>query len=100
MDTLAGALRGGSSGNPAIIKGNAEKSPLYILISLHADDDDIMPSDGDPLSKSQQTIVKNWINAGAPWKGTLAPKEKPGKVIVKLTDSPFSNITSVGFIKS
>ena len=95
MDTLAGVLAGGSSGKPAIIKGDAEKSPLFKLISLHADDDDLMPSDGDPLSKHQQTIVKNWINAGAPWEGTLVPREKSKQVTVSLKDSPFSSKKNV-----
>ena len=100
MDTLAGVLKGGSSGKPAIVKGNAEKSLLYKLISLHADDDDVMPSDGDPLTKTQQALVKNWINAGAPWEGTLVPKEKAKQAIVSLTDSPFSNKKSVDLTNS
>jgi len=100
MDTLAGVLKGGSSGNPAIVKGNASESLLYKLISLHAGDDDIMPSDGDPLTKNQQTIVKNWINAGASWEGTLVPKEKLKKIVIELTDSPFANKISVDLTKS
>ena len=99
MDTLAGALKGGSSGKPALVKGNATESLLYKLISLHADDDDVMPSDGDPLTKHQQTIVKNWINAGAPWEGTLVPKEKLKQVVVSLTDSPFANTKRVDLTK-
>ena len=99
MDTLAGVLKGGSSGKPAIIKGNASESPLYKLISLHADDDDIMPSDGEPLTKHQQTIVKNWINAGAPWEGTLVPKDKLKEIVISLTDSPFANKQSVDLSK-
>ena len=91
MDTLAGVLKGGSSGKPALIKGNAENSLLYKLISLHADDEDLMPSDGDSLTPAQQTIVRNWINAGAPWEGTLKAKEKAKEVTYTLRDSPFNN---------
>ena len=100
MDTLAGVLKGGSSGKPALVKGNAADSLLYKLISLHADDDDVMPSDGEPLTKHQQTIVKNWINAGAPWEGTLVPKEKLKQVVVSLTDSPFANKSRVDLSKA
>ena len=95
MDTLAGVMKGGSSGKPALVKGDAEQSILYELISLHPDDDDVMPSDGDPLSRHQQAMIKKWINAGAPWEGTLVHQEKPKAAKVKLTDSPFANMTKV-----
>ena len=100
MDTLEGVLKGGSSGEPALIKGNAKESLLYKLISLHANDDDIMPSDGEPLSMNKQSIVKDWINSGAPWKGTLVPREKPKVVAIKLTDSPFAKVKSVDLTNS
>ncbi len=95
MDTLAAVLKGGSSGKPALIKGNAEKSLLYKLITLHANDDDRMPSDGDPLTKEQQALVKNWIEAGAPWEGTLVSREKAKKVFVAQVESPFSKMKNV-----
>lgn len=94
MDTLAGLLEGGSSG-PALVKGNAEESLLYELIVLHADDDDRMPSDDDPLTEEQQSLVKNWIEAGAPWEGTLVAREKPKQDTIELTESPFSGLASV-----
>ena len=50
-----------------------------------------MPSDGEPLTQQQQLIVKNWINAGAPWEGTLVPVEKEQEIVVELKDSPFAN---------
>ena len=90
MDTLAATLKGGHSG-PALIKGNAEGSPLYQLITLHADDDDRMPTDAEPLNPEEQRIIKQWIDAGAPWEGTLVAREKPKTKMIAKVDSPFAN---------
>lgn len=50
-----------------IIAGNADKSELVHRITLPAGDDDIMPAEGDPLSKEDQELLKSWINEGAKW---------------------------------
>lgn len=52
---------------PAIVRGNAAESELYLRITLPADDDDIMPNDGDPLTKIQTDLIRDWINQGAEW---------------------------------
>src|SRR5690606_9855165 len=31
------------------------------------DDDEVMPAKGEPLSKDQQRLVREWIAGGAPW---------------------------------
>ena len=93
MDTLAAVLKGGSSGKPALVKGSADQSLIYKLITLH--DDDRMPSEGDPLTKEQQALVKNWIDAGASWEGTLVSREKTKKVVVAQVASPFLKMGNV-----
>ena len=50
-----------------ITPGKAQDSYLFELISLDHDDEDIMPPKGDPLSKEQIEIVKQWISEGAKW---------------------------------
>lgn len=59
-----------------IIVGNADKSELFHRVSLPAGDDDIMPAEGDPLSKEDQELLKNWINEGAKWPDDFVIKGK------------------------
>lgn len=59
-----------------IIAGKADKSELFHRVSLPAGDDDIMPAEGDPLSKEDQELLKNWINEGANWPDEFVIKEK------------------------
>ena len=63
----------GDENDANIVPGNAEKSPVYKYTTLTEDDDWIMPSKGDLLTKTQQETIKNWINEGAKfgnWKVT------------------------------
>jgi hypothetical protein len=52
--------------------GSAEESLLYQLITLPADDLDIMPASGDPLNAEQIDVIKRWIDEGAHVVGTRA----------------------------
>ena len=66
LDSKAAAMKGGKDG-VAIVAGQADKSDLYHRITLPAGDDDIMPSKGDPLTKAQTDLIRDWINQGAVW---------------------------------
>jgi uncharacterized membrane protein len=48
-----------------IIPGDADASELARLIQLPADDLDIMPNKGDPLTPAQIQTILAWIDAGA-----------------------------------
>lgn len=48
----------------SIVPGNVEESELFYRISLPADDDDIMPPKGDPLTSEQIADFRRWIEAG------------------------------------
>ena len=50
-----------------VLPGNSSESELYVRISLPHDDDDIMPSEGDPLKKAEIAIIRQWIEEGADW---------------------------------
>lgn len=85
LDSKAAAMKGGKGG-VAIVANDASKSDLYRRITLPAGDDDIMPSKGDPLTKAQADLIKEWINQGAVWPDgavaksageTAAPIESP-----------------------
>ena len=73
LDSKDAAMKGGKDG-AVIVAGNAEKSELYRRITLAKGDDDLMPNEGDPLTKEQTDLVKEWINQGAEWPESLASK--------------------------
>src|SRR5437773_6946196 len=73
LDSKEAAMKGGKDG-VVIIAGNAEKSEMYRRITLPKGDDDIMPNEGDPLSREQTELVRDWINQGADWPETAQAK--------------------------
>ena len=75
LDSREAALKGGKGG-PAFVAGDAAKSDFFHRVSLPKTDDDFMPSEGEPLSKPQLELIKNWIDQGAVWPESLA-KETP-----------------------
>jgi hypothetical protein len=75
--------------NPDVIKpGKADESELYKLVILPADNDDRMPNEGDPLTKAQTDLLRDWINQGAEWPEHVAAatekEEKPASGLAKL----------------
>jgi hypothetical protein len=74
LDTKELAMKGGSEG-PVIVPGQADKSDLYRRITLPAGHDDIMPNKGDPLTKAQTDLFRDWINQGAVWPQTAVSKD-------------------------
>jgi hypothetical protein len=65
LDAKVHAFRGGESG-PAIVAGKAADSPLFQRITS-SNEDERMPPKGAPLTPSQVTALKNWIDSGAVW---------------------------------
>ncbi len=62
------ARQGGQSGQPVIVPGQPEQSPLFLAITRHDERWGPMPpKDSDALSNEQQQYVRQWILAGAPW---------------------------------
>jgi mono/diheme cytochrome c family protein len=66
LDSREAAIKGGDAGT-SIVPGKADKSEFYKRIILPAGHDDFMPKKGDPLTKAQIELVKNWIDQGADW---------------------------------
>ena len=81
LDNGEGAFNG-----EFIVPGKPEKSLLIEVVSLDADDDDIMPpSDrGEKLSKKDISLLKEWIRQGAQydkhWSYAKIKKIVPPKV--------------------
>ncbi len=67
MLTRDGMLKGGDSGKPAIIPGNADNSPIMALIKRVDEDDAMPPKESNKLTAAQIGWIEDWINAGANW---------------------------------
>ena len=69
LDVREVALKGGDSGNAAIIPHNAKASPLIRFVSGE-DAEMVMPplkSDAPRLSAAEVQTLRDWINAGPAW---------------------------------
>jgi hypothetical protein len=66
LDRRADALRGGDSGQPAIVASNSAASALLARVTS-ADKDEMMPPKGERLTANQVALLRAWIDAGAPW---------------------------------
>lgn len=68
----AWAMMKGNKEGPVVYPKAADKSPLYNVLTVPADDDMHMPPKGDPLTPDQIKMVKLWIDEGAnfgAWEG-------------------------------
>jgi mono/diheme cytochrome c family protein/YHS domain-containing protein len=66
LDTKAHTLSR-ADGDPVVVPGKPDDSELLRRVLLPADDDDVMPAKGEPLSKDQQQLLRQWIAEGADW---------------------------------
>lgn len=77
LDSLAGALAGGSRG-PALVPGRPNESRLLRTILLPLEDDKHMPPRNRPqLSQAEIDLLHWWIEGGASDRGQLAAKAAP-----------------------
>ena len=64
-------IRGGDSGDPAIVPGDHQRSPLYTFVSGKATELQMPPLDRrdeyPPLSDEEITVLRAWIDQGAKW---------------------------------
>jgi len=68
LDSREAALKGGESGKPAIVPGNALASVIVEAITLPPANQRAMPPEGKPrLTPEQVVTLIDWINRGAEW---------------------------------
>jgi hypothetical protein len=85
IDGRDGILKGGASGEAAIVPGHSEKSPLIEYVSGNVPDSEMPPKAKQKrfpaLTTDEVALLRAWIDQGAEWPtGVLltAPKiEKP-----------------------
>jgi hypothetical protein len=83
LDGGAHILHGGNDGK-VIVPNHPSESPLYKRITLPSDDDDVMPPKGDPLTTSQQEVIRKWIAQGVDfgtWVGVTDGTEKFAELV-------------------
>ncbi|HWA99957.1 MAG TPA: c-type cytochrome domain-containing protein, partial [Pirellulales bacterium] len=76
LDVRDWVLRGGESGEPAIIPRDAGNSHLVKLVSSRSEQTR-MPPGGPALSSDEIGMLTRWIDQGAPWPDELAGRDEP-----------------------
>jgi mono/diheme cytochrome c family protein len=85
LTTREGLLKGGNSGEPAVVPGKAKSSRLYRLVA-HLEEPH-MPSKMPKLADEQVNAIAAWIDLGAPYDKPLIDKaESGGKKPLVVTD--------------
>src|SRR5215470_4774035 len=64
LDTAEGMLKGGNSGQPAVVPGHPEKSRL--VTAIHYSDPNLRMPPGGKLTDQQIKDFETWISMGAP----------------------------------
>ncbi len=75
LDLRDGLLKGGESGQPAIVPGNAERSRL--IRALRRTDDKLQMPPKKKLSDAQIADFVAWINSGAPFPDSTSRASRP-----------------------
>src|SRR5262245_41398552 len=81
LRTRESALRGGESGQPAIVPGKPGESRMYHAVRRIVDVAAMPPKMNDRLSGEQVEVIRRWLVAGAEWPppgATAEPAEGVG----------------------
>ena len=69
VDSLAALIKGGESGEPAVVAGQSAKSPMVLFVSDAVAEMEMPPVDKrdkyPALSKEQIGLLRAWIDQGA-----------------------------------
>jgi mono/diheme cytochrome c family protein len=76
------ALRGGESGQPAIVSGKPDASRMYLAVRRAGEVAAMPPKQNDKLSGEQVEVIRRWIAAGAEWPPAGAAEEPAAGVRV------------------
>ena len=87
LDTYEMVIKGNLDGT-IIEPFKPEVSSLYHVVTLPADDSEIMPPKGEPLTKEQTDTIKRWILEGAGKKPAKEPVDINAKPIVQEIATP------------
>jgi mono/diheme cytochrome c family protein/YHS domain-containing protein len=88
LDAKAHVFAAGEEDGWTIVPKKPDDSELLRRLGLAPDDEEIMPAKGEPLSKEQQALVRQWIDEGAAWPASAdewIAKELAAMVLPKIT---------------
>lgn len=92
LDSRDALLKGGQSGDPAIVPGNADDSPLFRQVSDIIEDLEMPPLNRrekyPALSGDELERLRAWINAGAPWAPARVLGARPAPSAAEMVMSP------------
>ncbi len=80
MDRLASLLKGGDSGEAAVVPGNPKNSFLIKAIR-HEEPDYEMPPRGKKLTDAEIALIEDWIREDAETPERLGPAEERVELI-------------------
>ncbi len=60
-------LRGGQSGSPGVVPGNAKQSRILLAVEAVNPNFAMPPKENDRLTPEQIGVLREWIEAGSPW---------------------------------
>jgi len=89
LDVKESALKGGESGEPAIVPGNALKSHLLKLV-MSNDPAEFMPPKGERLTMAEVELIKQWVEEGAHW-NSVASAAKPVEIVQVEAEAPITD---------
>lgn len=88
LDTKEHAFAAREEDVHTVVPGKPDDSEVVRRINLPADDEDVMPAKGGPLTAEQQELVRRWVAEGAEWPATgdqFLAKELAARVLPKIT---------------
>ncbi len=88
LTSREGMLKGGEVSHQVLVPKNAAKSLLYVATTWEDPSCEMPPKENDRLTKEQTWVIRDWINAGAPW-----PSEEKIARILKAKKSEAGQIT-------
>ncbi|MFT7678017.1 MAG: YHS domain-containing protein [Planctomycetota bacterium] len=81
FDTRAGLFTE-QDGYTPVVPGDLEMSLLLELVSLPADDLDVMPPEGETLNERELAVLRSWIEQGAAWESVAKKAERADPLLL------------------
>ncbi|MCR9117696.1 MAG: hypothetical protein NXI22_12195, partial [bacterium] len=71
LDSTLSAMRGGDSGEPAVVPGDSKASYIIARV-LSENEKHRMPPDSDPLPAAEVNKLRRWIDDAEHWREAIA----------------------------
>ena len=95
------SIRTGGENGSVVVPGKPKESPLYKLVSLPPEHDDIMPAKGDTLTREQIALIRKWIEQGANYGGAVVqPKVRKRPPVAKADPAAVQKLKDIGGMAS